>query len=111
MSEEIFFLVQGSEQEPYRVTFSRKGNNLTARCSCRAGQVGQYCKHRFSIMQGIADNVVSNNSEMVERIPQMVAGTDVHAAVSALADAETAVELAKKELSRRKKALARTMMD
>ena len=35
--EELIFLVQGSEQEPYQVSIRKLANNLTAKCTCRAG--------------------------------------------------------------------------
>jgi uncharacterized Zn finger protein len=47
--EEICFLVQGSAEEPYKVTFRKKGNNLSAYCTCPAGENGQYCKHRIEV--------------------------------------------------------------
>lgn len=44
---QIKFLVIGSSENPYEVNFIRRGNNLSAHCTCPAGENGQYCKHRF----------------------------------------------------------------
>jgi hypothetical protein len=46
--EEARFLVQGSAPSPCKVVFVKEDKNLTATCTCPAGQNGQYCKHRFA---------------------------------------------------------------
>ena len=62
--ERIFF-VQGSETEPNKVTFIKDGLNLSCYCTCKAGQNGLYCKHRFNLLDGITNNLVSNNLDEV----------------------------------------------
>lgn len=109
MTEELIFRVQGSEPEPYTVTFRRTGNNFTARCTCRAGSLGQVCKHRLSLLKQEPDGLVSGNEGDLSRLPIMFVGTNVELAFEELADAEAAAEAAKKELDLRKKALASAM--
>jgi len=113
--ETLEFLVQGSETEPYKVRFSRDGNNLTARCTCRAGQVGTYCKHRLGMLEGKTDNIVSGNESEVAVVQSWLPGTDVEAALNELREAKQRVEAAQKELKRElegyKKKLARVLMD
>jgi uncharacterized Zn finger protein len=47
------FLVQGSAAEPYKVIFKlRDDKNLSAYCTCQAGQKGTHCKHRINILRG-----------------------------------------------------------
>lgn len=107
----ITFQVQGSASVPYEVVFSREGTNLTATCTCPAGLVGQYCKHRFNILYGMLDGIVSNNENEVETVVGWLPGTDVEAAMNAVAAAEVEVERAKKAAAAAKKALARVMRD
>ena len=64
----IEFLVQGSQVEPYIVTFSKHDDNFIATCTCAAGENGMYCKHRFNILSGIKSNIVSANLEDVNEI-------------------------------------------
>ena len=64
--EEIFFLVQGSAEEPYKVTFRKTGNNLSAYCTCPAGENGQHSKHRMNILRGITSGIVSGNEAKVQ---------------------------------------------
>jgi hypothetical protein len=105
--EEISFLVQGSAEEPYRVTFRKSGNNLSAYCTCPAGENGQYCKHRINILCGITNRIVSPNEAKIQIVTSWLPGTDVEVALSAVIDAEKQYERAKLNLSAAKKRLAR----
>jgi hypothetical protein len=109
--EELLFLVQGSAEEPYRVSFRKHGNNLSAYCTCPAGQNGQYCKHRFRILGGSAEGIVSGNSEDVLIVKSWLPGTDVEAALLGVTEKEILLEKAKKDLSAVKKKLARTLQN
>jgi len=53
------FLVQGSAVDPCRATFEREGNNLSACCTGPTSVGGQYCKHRFAILGGETEGIVS----------------------------------------------------
>jgi hypothetical protein len=105
--EEIGFIVQGSAEEPYRVTFRKKGNNLSAYCTCPAGDNGQYCKHRINILCGITQGIVSGNEVNVQVVMSWLPGTDLEAALLSFLDAEKQCEKAKIELSAAKKRLTR----
>lgn len=111
MMEEICFLVQGSAEEPYRVTFRKTGKNLSAYCTCPAGENGQHCKHRMNILCGITSGIVSGNEAKVQVVTSWLPGTDVEVALSAVIDAEKQYEKAKLELSSAKKRLARAFRD
>jgi len=101
----VIFLVQGSQSEPYKVTFKKDGNNLSGFCTCPAGDNGQYCKHRFNILGGLTEGIVSGNEADVQLVAAWLPGTDVEAAMNAVMDAEEKCELAKRELSSAKKRL------
>lgn len=109
--EEITFHVQGSAPEPYVVRFSREGNNIRAHCTCPAGVVGQYCKHRTRIIEGSDEGIVSGNENDVDKVATWLPGSDVEAALGAVRNAEDRLETAKKEVAASKKKLARTLMD
>lgn len=109
--EEIHFLVQGSADEPYKVTFQKKGTNLSAYCTCPAGENGQYCKHRIIILEGSNEGIISSNKDEVMIIKSWLRGTDVEAALMSLIDAQKQCEKAKIELSAAKKQLARAFRD
>lgn len=109
--EKKVFLVQGSANEPYKVTFQKNGNNLSAYCTCPAGDNGQYCKHRFNILGGMKDGVVSGNEPDVEVVTSWLTGTDVEAALNDVMDAEELFEIVKLKLSTAKKQLAKAFRD
>ena len=109
--EQFIFLVQGSAPEPYRVTFKRDGSNLSAYCTCPAGENGQYCKHRFALLSGNIEAVVSQNIEDAKRIATWLPGTDVEKALQEVQKAEQELEKAQKHLSSVKKQLAAAFRD
>jgi hypothetical protein len=103
------FLVQGSAPNPYEVLFVKEGSNLTALCTCPAGENGQYCKHRFRILSGSAEGIVSDNSAEVKIVESWLSGTDIEIALKEVREAEAVFEKAEKELAKLKKKLARAM--
>ena len=110
--EEITFKVQGSAPEPYRVMFVRRSNkNLSAYCTCPAGNNGLYCKHRFSILDGVTKGVVSDNQEQVAIVHSWLPGTDVEAALRKVHEIEEEAKEIKKRLSAAKKEVAKAMRD
>lgn len=110
--EEILFEVQGSAPKPYRVSFIRQSNtNLSAYCTCAAGENGQYCKHRFNIMEGQKNGIVSTNADDVKIIQSWLVGTDIEKALFKLRDIEREAERIKTELTLAKKNLAKALRD
>lgn len=110
--EEIVFKVQGSATEPYNVVFVRRGpGNLSAHCTCPAGEKGQYCKHRFNILAGLSEGIVSNNLDAVGVVASWLPGSDVEAALQKVHALEAEEERIKKALSAAKKELAKSMRD
>ena len=107
--EIITFSVQGSAEEAYVVEFRKDGSNLSAYCTCPAGEVGQYCKHRFRILEGDIEGVVGGREPEVKMVASWLPGTDVGAAMLELAKAEAIFEQAKKDVSALKKNVARAM--
>lgn len=105
------FNVQGSSPEPYNVIIRKIGNNLTALCDCPAGMNRLYCKHRFNILNGIVDGIVSENTEQVLIVESWLPGTDVDEALQEVKIAEKDLDEAKKYLSKLKKKLAKAMHD
>jgi len=105
----IQFFVQGSSIDPYRVTFQKDGQHLSALCTCPAGVNGQYCKHRFAILNGEDIGIVSNNQHEVEIVASWLADSDVEAALVEVKQAEVEFERAKKVVASAKKKVAAIM--
>ena len=109
MSENLLFLVQGSALAPYTVEFIKEGARLQARCTCAAGELGQACKHRLSIIDGDVDNIVSENVAQVALVPQWLKGSRLEESLMALKRAEDLAAVAKREINKAKHGLARAM--
>ena len=109
--ETITFMVQGSAAEPYRVTFKKNDSNLSAYCTCPAGENGMYCKHRFRILSGETKGIVSGNENAVASAVTWLSGTDVEQAISEVKKAEQRLEEAKKAVTLAKKRLAAAFRD
>jgi len=107
----LSFVIRGSKGDLYDVSFDRSGDNLTATCTCRAGEMGMYCKHRFQLMDGDITNLISDNASAVNELPGLIADTDVAHYLLRLRAAQVCFDAAKKELSDIKKALAKAMRD
>jgi hypothetical protein len=107
--EEIIFSVQGSAEVPYTIRFRKDGFHLSASCSCPAGGVGQYCKHRIRLLEGSEEGIVSENTSSVKTVVSWLPGTDVAVALNAVRAAESRFEAAKSELAKVKKLLATTL--
>lgn len=105
----LVFLVKGSSPDPYRVTFSRNGKNITAFCTCPAGENGQHCKHRLEILAGSATNVVSENVEQVAEVASWLPGSDIEDAWVEVKRLEYEAGEIKAQLSQAKKELAKAM--
>ena len=107
--EELVFHVKGSSQDGYEVTFIKDGASLTALCTCPAGQYGNLCKHRVTILDGKTEAITSDNADKVSTVTGWLVGTDVAAAIAEMREAEKSTECTKEELADLKKKLARAM--
>ena len=105
------FLVQGSTPIPYKVVFTKNGDNLTARCSCKAGIHGMHCKHRINILKGDVKGIVSQNEEDVEVVVSWLPGSDVEAVFNELDVAEAEYKKVNEKFKAVKKSLARALLD
>lgn len=106
----IQFKVQGSAAEPYTTVFMRDGTNLTANCTCPAGQIGQHCKHRLRILSGDPAGIVGGHENEILMVRSWMKGTLVESALNNLAEAQRRFDEAKKELEKGKKKLARALI-
>ena len=108
----VEFSVEGSTGTPYDVTFVlREDSNLSAYCTCPAGQNGMYCKHRFAILSGDGRAITSGKPEHIVLVQEWLAGSDVEAAMQRVVELEKEAAKAKRAVSAAKKDLAAAMRD
>lgn len=108
----IVFLVKGSAAEPYQTEFvKRSDTNISAYCTCKAGQNGMYCKHRFGILEGKTKGIISDNLNDVEVVQSWLPGSDIETAMIEVKKLETEAAKIKKLLTAAKKQVAKTMRE
>jgi hypothetical protein len=70
-----------------------------------------YCKHRFRILSGSKEGIISKNLNEVSIVNSWLLGSDIEAVINELAEAEIELLNAKKRVSACKKKLARKLFD
>lgn len=107
--QRLEFVVVGSQGDHYRVVFERVDNNLNGFCNCPAGINGQYCKHRFSLLNGEYHSIQEGKISDLQALKAMLAGTDLEVAYTNLIDAEKTFAEAKNKLDVARKSVALAM--
>lgn len=106
----LVFKVKGSQPEPYTVTFTRSGSNITATCTCRAGVMKSHCKHRVNLLLGDITGITDGHDQLPD-LMGLIQGSDVEAALNHLMEAEKQLQTAKTNRSKAAKTLSDRMND
>ncbi len=94
------FRVEGSEPDPYEVTFVQHSpGNISVYCTCKAGQKGEHCKHRLQLIGADVTDLVSDNVDELDVVLSWISGSDIERALDEISAAERAVDAAKKVVS------------
>lgn len=94
----------------YTVCLDWDGEELAVSCDCRAGQVGQHCKHKDAILRGNYGLVVKEpDNRTMSELTDLIARSAVGSALHRLVEAEVAVAGAQDSLRQAKKSLERAM--
>lgn len=107
--QKLEFLIEGSQGDKYRVLFEKSDSNLNVYCSCPAGEKGTYCKHRFALMDGEIDTLLSDNEHDVAKIKEFIKNTDVESAYREVIDTQKQCDQIQNQLKSAKKKLAKAM--
>lgn len=108
MNKKLIFKVIGSSGNVYDIVAKRNESELAMSCTCPAGQSGIYCKHRIALLNGDYSMVESCSDDPFV-LSDMVRDSDLFQIYNDYLDSERDMAEAKKEVSRRKKQLARMM--
>ena len=109
MMDQLSFLVKGSSPQPCQVRLTRKGLDVTAFCTCPAGENGQICKHRLAILRGLTENMISGNIEDVPKAAEMISGSKIEQFLNEVVHLECELTRIKSQLANAKKKLAKAM--
>ena len=75
--KKISYQVQGSASEPYSITISLDGTNLTCLCDCQAGMQGKHCKHWMSVFEGKKQDYIDLNDAQIDEIQSWLSGSEL----------------------------------
>jgi DNA polymerase-3 subunit epsilon len=70
------FTVKG-RTDTYQVTAHRVARALRMTCSCQAGRNRIWCWHRTSLLDGVCDDLLSDNPSDLAKLAVMAAGADI----------------------------------
>lgn len=114
MKQALRFSVMGQDDNIYDVSIERDANdlgNLQAFCSCGEAQEGDFCTHRFEIIEGATANIVSENLDDVQALREWIKGSDIEVAMTELSKAKTELMLAHEKVAKCRRLLVRRMLD
>jgi hypothetical protein len=100
------FLVQGSDPNPYKVTFIKDQDDIKATCTCKAGIIGILCKHRLSLLDGDKSALVSDNSDQLLDVASWLSGSNLAAAISEVVCLESEKKKIEAKIKRAKKIIS-----
>ena len=106
MKNRIEILAKSSSGDPYTVRFYLEEDEISAFCSCPAGEHRKLCKHVIRIING-DDSILydSNQKQIFMKIGSHLQSTVVPLLLSELNKSETMLENAKKNAKKAKKNL------
>lgn len=107
MPDEISFLVQGSQPDPYVVRFFTRGDSLLAKCTCQAGVREKVCKHVLKLIEESVSPSGAGDSHI--ELAGLRGFGDVVRLLAILRDREREVDSAKSAEKAAKSALQRAL--
>ena len=107
----IEILAKSSSGNPYTVRFYLEENEISAFCSCPAGDNRKLCKHVKRIIAG-DDSILfeSNQKNIFLKISSHLERTSIPILLSELNESEILLENAQKNVKKAKKALEKAVL-
>ena len=107
----VEILAKSSSGDPYTVRFYLEENEISAFCSCPAGDNRKLCKHVMRIITG-DDSILydSNQQEIFMKIASHLQRTSIPLLLSELNESEILLEEAKKNAKKAKTALEKVIL-
>ncbi len=102
--------VYGSEGDIYEVAFTVLSGKALASCTCKAGENGQFCKHRLALLVGDMDRLVDKaKASDVQEVLGWPEFAPILGQVSRLHEIQTQMDELEKAKSALKKSVARAL--
>lgn len=83
MEERFSFDVESySDPETvYQVCFKRSDQSMSITCTCKAGQMGQFCKHRMDLLNDRTDHLLNDSEDDLRALSYCISwieGSSLH---------------------------------
>lgn len=107
----IEILSKSSSRNPYTVRFYIEENEISAFCSCPAGENRKLCKHVMRIING-DDSILYDSSQktILDEICSHLQRTSIPSLLSELRESEIFLKKAQKDAKKAKKALEKVVI-
>ena len=109
MKQVVFNVVSESSGQAYELLAEPTEHGLLFRCSCAAGAMGQFCKHRNLMITGKFTASPGTNEANIAKFNGWLAISRVGAMQTSIAAAEEEVKQAKKRVTMLKHELGRRL--
>lgn len=104
MMRKEFRVASSNGMSSYAVVFIRNGDQLYVTCDCKAGALGQACRHKEGLING--DRGLLRVDEDMSEVLKWVQESQVGRAAERLRDAEAGIKIAQTAVKSAKKELA-----
>ncbi|MDD5451759.1 MAG: SWIM zinc finger domain-containing protein [Desulfovibrionales bacterium] len=102
----VTLTAKSSSGGTYQVTFAMEGERFSARCTCKAGIMGNLCKHRIALLAGDA-KMLANPEQVtdMQRVAEWAKQAGIHQACKEIAEAQSEVARAQEKVKKLKRVL------
>ncbi len=106
LSAHVISIPSSSGVGHYDIEISRGAEGLRLRCSCQAGQFGKLCKHVLQVVYAALDEAATTSvTEGSSQVSRLIQSSGVPGLLRQLEDSEEALESAKRDVVRARRAL------
>lgn len=99
------FYIQGSGSEPYEIMVEKIAGSIKLGCTCMAGMLGKYCKHKVAVIT--SDEKILKSSSDIDKSRSIFSDSALLTLIEDIKDTEAEIERQKKVLKNKKSDFAR----
>lgn len=110
--EDTILVKSSSRNEPYTVAVLLSETGLSITCSCPAGTLGKYCKHKIAVV--LADEEILydvDQNDGFQKAKVLISESSYPMLIEELRASEKNLEAAKKSVENNKQRIARSMKE
>ena len=100
MTTKEFNVLSSDGVSAYSVVVEWNGSNLSVACNCKAGALGDWCRHKSGLLNG-DESILVVKDNLID-VLQWVKGSSVHSAISHIHVAESQQREAEASLKKAK---------